>query len=101
MPRTDGKKIVGVAVAGIVGMVGFAQLYLPYVADRDKIRGLFEEDDIPAGARLEIESILKKERERAAKEEAQKQATPVMEEKQPVVVAGSMWKNLRGGGGGK
>eukprot|EP00978_Attheya_sp_CCMP212_P046950 scaffold421144_cov55-Attheya_sp.AAC.1 len=95
MPRTDGKKIVGVAVAGIVGMVGFAQIYLPYIADRDKIRGLFEEDDIPAGARLEIESILKKEREQAAKEEAQKM--PVIEEKQPVA-AGSMWKNLRGGG---
>ena len=48
MVRTDGRKIVVIATVATVSFVGFAQIYLPYWADRDKIRGMAEEEDMPA-----------------------------------------------------
>ena len=54
MDRTDGRKIVVIATLATVSFVGFAQIYLPYWADRDKIRGLSEEEDMPAAATRQI-----------------------------------------------
>jgi hypothetical protein len=34
MSRTDGRKLVAVAGTAIVGALGFATIYLPFVADR-------------------------------------------------------------------
>ena len=54
MARTDGRKVVAIATLATVSFVGFAQIYLPYWADRDKIRGLSEEADMPAAAKRQI-----------------------------------------------
>ena len=55
MDRTDGRKIVVIATLDTVSFVGFAQIYLPYWADRDKICGLSsEEEDMPAAATRQI-----------------------------------------------
>ena len=58
MSRTDGRKGVAVATAGIAAIIGFAQIYLPYWADRDKIRGLSEEEDMPAAAKREMQRAM-------------------------------------------
>jgi hypothetical protein len=54
MARTDGRKIVAIATVATVSFVGFAQIYLPYWADRDKIRGMAEEADMPAAAKRQM-----------------------------------------------
>mmetsp|Transcript_41948 Transcript_41948/g.127193 ORF Transcript_41948/g.127193 Transcript_41948/m.127193 type:complete len:92 (+) Transcript_41948:283-558(+) len=77
---TAGKKIVAAAVTGTVTVVGFCQIYLPFIADRDKIRGMFEEEYVPDGAKEQMDAML-----RAKKEKEQ----PNSEK------AGSMWSNLR------
>jgi hypothetical protein len=65
MPRADGRRIVMVATGVTVSVVAFAQIYLPFFADRDKIRGMDEEADMPAAAKREMQT------------------------------AGSMWKNMK------
>jgi len=91
MSRTDGRKIVSLAFAGILGAVGIGQIYLPYIADRDKLRGLFEEEDMPAEAKREMDMIMATER---AAIEAKQQAA-ANAEKSEKKSAGSMWSNLR------
>lgn len=75
MPRVDGRKIVAIATLSTVSVVGFAQIYLPFWADRDKIRGMAEEEDMPAAARREMERAMEQERQQQQ--------------------AGSMWKNMK------
>ena len=75
MSRTDGRKIVAVATAGMVGVLGFAQLYLPYYADRDKIRGLSEEEDMPPAAREEMRRTMMAMQRQQAQEGAGGDAT--------------------------
>jgi hypothetical protein len=91
MSRTDGRKIVSLAFAGILGAVGIGQIYLPYIADRDKLRGLFEEEDMPEEAKREMDMIMATER--AAMEAKQQAAANA--EKSEKKSAGSMWSNLR------
>ncbi|KAL9188800.1 hypothetical protein ACHAXT_007178 [Thalassiosira profunda] len=103
MPRTDGRKLVALAATATVGALGFATLYLPFVADRDKLRGLFEEEDagnIPEGARREIRAAMKAdaERERRLQEQQGQQQQPMDEgpQQQPQkATAGSMWGSFR------
>ena len=54
MARTDGRKIVAIATVATLSFVSFAQIYLPYWADRDKIRGMAEEADMPAAAKRQM-----------------------------------------------
>ena len=91
MSRTDGRKIVSLAFAGILGAVGIGQIYLPYIADRDKLRGLFEEEDMPEEAKREMDMIMATER--AAMEAKQQAAANA--EKSEKKSACSMWSNLR------
>jgi hypothetical protein len=64
MVRTDGRKIVAVATLATVSVVCFAQIYLPFWADRDKIRGMAEEEDMPAAAKREIRLMEQQEHRR-------------------------------------
>ena len=94
MSRTDGKKIVGIAFAGIAGAIGIAQIWLPYIADKDKLRGLFEEEDMPVQARRELDMIMKAEIAAVeAQQQSQNGSTKKLEGGGPN--RGSMWSNLR------
>lgn len=86
----SGKQLVSFAVAATVGAVGIGTIYLPFMADRDKLRGLFEEgeEQIPEGARREIRDIMKKD----AREKEIQQSESVQHEKKG---AGSMWSSFR------
>ena len=77
-------------------------IYLPFVADRDKLRGLFEEGEetIPEGARREIQRIAKIEAEQ--QKELQKQLTKQQQyeqdyslQKQKRASAGGMWSAFK------
>jgi hypothetical protein len=41
----DGSKLVVLAIAATAGMVGIGTIWAPFYADRDKIRGLWEEEN--------------------------------------------------------
>eukprot|EP00568_Trieres_chinensis_P003958 CAMPEP_0183291234 /NCGR_PEP_ID=MMETSP0160_2-20130417/720_1 /TAXON_ID=2839 ORGANISM="Odontella Sinensis, Strain Grunow 1884" /NCGR_SAMPLE_ID=MMETSP0160_2 /ASSEMBLY_ACC=CAM_ASM_000250 /LENGTH=93 /DNA_ID=CAMNT_0025452011 /DNA_START=181 /DNA_END=459 /DNA_ORIENTATION=- len=93
MSRVDGRKIVGVAIAGTAAVLGFAQLYLPFIADRDKLRGMFEEEDMPPQARMEMDAMMKAERQAAMREAVAKEggAAPRPTGAGGLPAAGSMW----------
>jgi len=100
MSRTDGRKLVAVAGTAIVGALGFATIYLPFVADRDKLRGLFEEgeESIPEGARREIQAIMKAEKESQKRMEEfiqQQQQHEEEEQHKQRASPGSMWSSFR------
>eukprot|EP00579_Thalassiosira_antarctica_P002181 CAMPEP_0201866062 /NCGR_PEP_ID=MMETSP0902-20130614/763_1 /ASSEMBLY_ACC=CAM_ASM_000551 /TAXON_ID=420261 /ORGANISM="Thalassiosira antarctica, Strain CCMP982" /LENGTH=108 /DNA_ID=CAMNT_0048390951 /DNA_START=20 /DNA_END=343 /DNA_ORIENTATION=+ len=75
MSRTDGRKLVAMAVGATVGAIGIGTIYLPFVVDRDKLRGLFEEgeESMPEGARREIQAIVKAEQEQKQLQQQQQQ----------------------------
>lgn len=91
MSRTSGKKIVSMAFAGIVGVLGVANIYLPYMADRDKLRGMFEEDDMPEQAKHELDMMMKVEKAASQAKSSAESANNESSRKGP----GSMWSNLR------
>lgn len=90
MARTDGRKIVAMAFGATTLAIGIGQIYLPYIADRDKLRGLFEEEDMPMQARKEMEMMMMKERQ-----ELQKQQQDQPPTKERSGNSGSMWSNMR------
>lgn len=89
---------MALATAATAGVVGAATLYLPFVADKDKIRGMFEEgeESIPEGARREIREIMKKEAEQQRElEEQLSRREAEAEKEQPQKKGGSMWSSFR------
>mmetsp|Transcript_17180 Transcript_17180/g.26132 ORF Transcript_17180/g.26132 Transcript_17180/m.26132 type:complete len:116 (-) Transcript_17180:277-624(-) len=112
MSRTDGRKLVALAAAATVGAIGIGTIYLPFMADRDKLRGMFEEGDesIPEGARREIRAIAKAEAEEKRKlqqqqkqlerhqgeeDMQQQQHQQKQEQQRQRSSAGSMWSSFR------
>lgn len=77
------------ATTVIAGVVGLGTIYLPFVADRDKIRGLSEEQD-PSGMSVLPPSQQQQEFERQMMHAQQEQA---QQTKKP-----SMWGAIGGSG---
>ena len=66
--KVAGNKLVSAAVAGTIGVAGTIAVYVPFIADRDKLRGLHEESAPPTSAmlaeeikKLQQEGILRKD----------------------------------------
>lgn len=98
--RTDGRKLVGIAVALTVSALGVGTIYLPFIADRDKLRGLFEEGDdaVPEGARRQLKAMAKQETEDAERLRMSQQQQEEMQQPQQQrqrASAGSMWSSFR------
>ena len=100
MSRTDGRKLVALAAAATTFALTFSTIYLPYMADRDKLRGLFEEgeDSIPEGARREIRQLQRAEaaelqRQQKQSEQQQQQQGDIQQPQRKG--AGSMWSSFR------
>jgi hypothetical protein len=82
--RNSGSKMVGAAVGGIIAFLGVGTLYLPFVADKDRIRGLHEESELSPRDKREYEQMLK---------EMEKE-TAELEEKKTLPSSNSMWKRM-------
>ena len=97
MPRTDGRKIVAIAFGATTLAIGIGQIYLPYIADRDKLRGLFEEEDMPMQAKKEMEMMMRKDRleKENQSDKANNNGSSFDSGERNGTSAGSMWKNLR------
>ena len=76
--------MVGAAVGGIIAFLGVGTFYLPFIADKDRVRGLHEESDLSPRDRREYEQILK---------EMEKE-TAELKEKNPLPSNNSMWKRM-------
>lgn len=85
--RNSGSKMVGLAVAATVTALGVGTIYLPFVADRDKVRGLHEESDMSAQEKREFDAMIQKMQQDA---EARKSATGG--------AGNSMWSRIGGTG---
>lgn len=57
--KQSGTKVASILVGAIVATLGVTAVWLPYYADRDKIRGLHEESDPGPRARREYEKIIR------------------------------------------
>ena len=105
MSRTDGRKLVALAATATIAAIGVGTIYLPFIADRDKLRGLFEEGEqaMPEGARREIQKILKAERAEAEllqqQQQREEQQSELQQQQQQQQKqrgsAGSMWNSFR------
>mmetsp|Transcript_12488 Transcript_12488/g.29596 ORF Transcript_12488/g.29596 Transcript_12488/m.29596 type:complete len:92 (+) Transcript_12488:178-453(+) len=86
--RVSGNKAVVAAVAGTIGAVCIGAVYVPFIADRDKLRGLHEESTPPTSAMLAQE--IKKLQQEGILKRDDDENTVANNSKAP----GSMWKNM-------
>lgn len=89
--RSSGTKLVVVAVGGMVATIGIGTIYLPFFADRDKMRGLHEEDTPPTSAML-AQEIKKLQRDGILKGDDHDEP-PQPERKR--LSPGSMWQSFK------
>ena len=88
--RVSGNRAVVAAVTGTIGAVCIGAIYVPFFADRDKIRGLHEESTPPMSAML-AQEIKKLQQEGILKIDDDKKHDNVTNDKAP----GSVWKNIK------
>jgi len=79
------------AVGGMATFLGIGVIYLPFVADRDKMRGLHEEDSPPTSAML-AQEIKKLQKEGALRQEDDDETTNIPGSKR--IAPGSMWSKF-------
>jgi hypothetical protein len=92
--RISGSKLVSVAVAGTVAMVGLGAVYVPFIADRDKLRGLHEEAAPPTSAML-AQEIKKLQQEGILKGDDDVNKNDENNSDQRPKAPGSMWKYFK------
>jgi hypothetical protein len=95
--RSSGSKLVIGAVTGTLAAVGIGTIYLPFIADRDKMRGMHEEKDAPVAAMLaqEIQNFRQDRRGEADGSTQQQQQQEQQQRNAATKAPGSMWKNIR------
>ena len=82
---SNGSKLVGAAVAATLTALGVGTIYLPFIADKDKVRGLHEDGDMTAAERKQFKEMMAKMQAEAA------------ERKKAAQGGNSMWSRLSGG----
>ena len=87
--RSSGSRVVAIAVVGTIGFVGIGTVYLPFIADRDQMRGMDEDGGMDKKARREMQAYLKKQGLSQGTSSEEDPPAP----KGPN--AGSMWSNMR------
>ena len=104
--RVDGRKVVAVTVTGLAGMIGVTSIWLPFYSDRDKIRGMAEDENMTEDERFRMmrEHSIQMSKERAAQQQND-QNKPFPQKRQTLRESGltgekssrssgSMWKNI-------
>jgi hypothetical protein len=92
--RVSGNKLVSMAVAGTIAMVGLGAVYVPFFADRDKLRGLHEEATPPTSALL-AQEIKKLQKEGILKGDDDDNKGDDSNTQQRSKAPGSMWKQFK------
>jgi hypothetical protein len=89
--RMSGNKLVSLAVGATAMMVGLGAIYVPFFADRDKLRGLHEESAPPTSAMLaqEIKKLQKEGILKGDEEDPRSNKTDLSHDRPKA--PGSMW----------
>lgn len=104
---SNGSKVVVAAVTMIVATLGVGTVYLPFIADRDKIRGLNEEAELSVLSRREYErALLEMEHSTTIAQESQ---SPAMHtgnsneatQQNSILQSNSMWSRINQASGKK
>ena len=90
--RVSGNRAVVAAVGGTIAAVFVGSIYVPFLADRDKLRGLHEEATPPTSAML-AQEIRKLQQEGLLRKDDEHEAN--IPNATPAKAPGSMWKNMR------
>lgn len=83
--RNSGSKIVVAAVTLTVAALGVGTVYLPFIADKDRLRGLDEDGEMNPAARREYERALQQMDDASRPHENRKGMAPM---------SNSMWKRM-------
>ena len=95
--RKSGTTMASVAVTAIVATLGFTAFYLPFMANRDKVRGLNEEADPDPAARREYEEMVRqyqREQQQQQAQQEQQQAQAQANNNIPPSTSNSMWARM-------
>ena len=97
--NNTGSKMVVVAVSAMLAALGVGTIYLPFVADKDRLRGLHEEGDVAMSGRdkREYDRMLKEMGEAGqlkqdGMRQEQQQQKKAKQQQQPF--SNSMWKRI-------
>jgi len=86
-----GSRMVVAAVTATVAALGIGTVYLPFVADRDRVRGMHEEGEMSASDKREYEAMLKQMQQ---KQQQQKQQQKHQNPQQHLPTSNSMWARM-------
>lgn len=93
--RKSGTAMVTVAVTATLATLGFTAIYLPFVADRDKVRGLHEESDVDPRARREYEEMIRQHNLQQAQQQQQTvQQQAQQQQVSNIPTSNSMWARM-------
>ena len=100
--RSSGSKVVALAVAATVGAVGVGCIYVPYFADRDKLRGLHEEGDAGLSDRekRELDAMMRQIQQQSQQQQQIGGGGGGVAERSPMN-SNSMWTRLNRAATGK
>lgn len=89
--RNNGSKVVVIAVAATLTALGIGTVYVPFYADRDKLRGLHEEADgsLSERERREYEKYLQQ-----IHQQQQGSANETLPPDRSMPNGNSMWKRM-------
>ena len=90
--RVSGNRAVVAAVGGTVGAALIGAIYVPFVADRDKLRGMHEEATPPTSAMF-AQEIKKLQREGILRGDDDHSNVNIVSNS--TKAPGSMWKNMK------
>jgi hypothetical protein len=85
MAQISGSKMVAAAVTLTLTAVGVGTIYLPFFADKDRLRGLSEEGDMRAAEKAEYERALREMGQASPPEDNQRRSVPT---------SNSMWTRI-------
>lgn len=90
--RNNGSKMVVAAVTLTLAAVGVGTIYLPFVADKDKIRGLDEDGGGSQQQQQQYQMMLREmELQRQAQQNNNSESPQQQQQKPP---SNSMWKRM-------
>lgn len=104
--RIDGSKVVVTSVILIVAALGVGTVYLPFIADKDKIRGMDEDGGLTSAKRREYERALKEMGATSPSQGTERQSGSTENENRSSMASGmrhsnSMWGRLNESAGKK
>lgn len=88
--RNSGSRVVVMAVTGTLAAIGVGTIWLPFIADKDKVRGLHEESELDDRSRREYEAMLRQMQQQGEGGAATPETPP-----QPARQSNSMWSRLK------